>query len=405
MTPAERNRWALVIGGVALMALAATWVLWFLDNYERRERTVRGDASAEARGNPYLAAQRYLSRLGYGVASMRGRGRLKSPPDRIGTLLVHDAGPSLPAENEARLLDWVAGGGHLVLVPRRVVDPETTAGWNHLYQRFGVRLHRRVAEPGEEDEPEPEPVVPDEAPDLVTVEVPEGGAYRVAFDPALYLEDTAPEAQEVLAGERGAHMLGFEHGAGRVTVFSDNKFMLNERIGEHDHAWFVSDLVKDHDRAWFLTDTGMPPLTRMLWRHAPEASLSAILLGLLALWRAAVTHGPRLGAGTRVRRDLIEHLEAAAAFAWYRDPDRALLQRGRTALERQWRRRHPGLHRMDEVDRCAWIAARSGLTEDAVRRALLEPPRDEQSLIEHTVAQQKLAGALSPRTETIEERR
>lgn len=401
MTPADRNRLTLIIGGAVIIALAAVWTHWFLQNYDRRERLVRGDVAAKARRNPYLAAERYLSRLGYRVDSIRGRGRLKSPPAEKGALVVHDAGPSLTVQDETRLMNWVAEGGHLVLVPRRVFDAEAVSARNNLYERFGVRLHSRRPETAASGGG-PASVA---APDIVVAQREAAdGAHRVAFDPALYLEHTGPAAYRALSGEHGVHMLAFRNGTGRVTVFSDNGFMLNERIGEYDHAWFLSDLLGSHEQVWFLTDASMPPLTDMMWRYAPEATLSGILLALLWLWRAGTIHGPRLRGRSRGRRDITEHLEAVAAYAWYRDPSRELMHRSRLVVEQQWRRRYPKLNRMDESYRCAWIADRVDMKEEAVRRALYASPDDEQSLIDDTAVQQKLVRFLSQRTDPIEER-
>ena len=407
MTPADRNKWALVVAGLVLLALAGSGVYWFFDNYERREREVLSDPSREAVRNPYLAAERYLSRLGYEAETLRGRNRLKNPPAASGALVVHDAGPSLSPYEEEQLLNWVTGGGHLVLVPRRAWDEDTESSSNHLFDRFGVRLRHAANDSQSDDETGIEtPAVDGRRPVAIRRTDPASGSvqrYQVAFNPSRSLEDSSLVAEESVYGTRGIHMLAWTHGAGRLTVFSDNGFMLNDTIGDYDHAWFVSDLLQGHDRIWFLVDAAMPPLTSLMWRYIPEAVASAILLGLLWLWRAAATHGPRHRTRARVRRNVIEHLDAVAAFAWRHDR-RALIDRSRMLVETRWIRRHPRLNQLDEPSRCAWIAERTGLDPEHVRSALYASSTDEHSIIRSAALQQRLIGFLGGPADTVEEK-
>jgi len=389
MTPSARNRWMLLAGGLLLALLVAAWLLWFFQNFERAERNVRSGLSAEARRNAYLAAERYLARLGYGVEATRDRSWLKSPPESPGALVVSNPGPDLPPAAEQRLLDWVAVGGHLVLTPRRAWNADGGTGGHGIVERLGARLQRRPSRP--EETPEGTPAGPGDARGIVDVAAV-GTSADVAFDRALYLEDTAGAADRRIDGEHGAHLLSWRRGAGRITLLSDDGFMRNERIGLHDHAWFLSHLLRDQQQVWLLVDASVPPLTTWLWRQAPGMVVSVVLLGLIMLWRAARTHGPRLRAGDRVRRNIIEHLGAAAAYAWRRDRGRGLLDGSRQAVESVWNRRYPGLRQMARQDRCEWIAERTGLTRAEVAATMFEEPEDEQSLVRVSNLQQQLIG-------------
>lgn len=389
MATSASNRWILAFGASLLLALVGAWVYWFVQNFERGERTVRRGLSQEARGNPYLAAQRYLDRLGYAVETLRGREHLKTPPPYPGALVVSDPGPGLPPVEEAQLLDWVGAGGHLVLVPRRVWNEDTGSSGNGLLDRLGVRLHRRPYEPGDADGDEGGESRASR--EIVTVQTSAAGRpYLASFDGTRYLEDAGGTARWVLDGEHGAHVLRWKRDAGWITVLSDDGFLRNDRIGELDHAWLVSDLLQDHDQVWLLIDSSIPPLTTWLWRHAPQAVVSLGLLVILWLWRASLTHGPRRRPRHRVRRNIIEHLAAAAAFSWQRDGGRGLLDGSRACIAAAWKRRYPGLARMDQRARCEWIADQTGLPAEQVAKALYEPPVDEQTLIRSTAVQQQL---------------
>lgn len=393
MTPSARNRWTLLVGGGLFLVLVSAWIVWFLQNFERAERTVRSDMSTEARRNPYLAAERYLDRLGYTAETVRGREYLKAPPPYPGALVVSDPGPRLPPAEEGRLLDWVEAGGHMMLTPRRVWDDDTGTTGNGLLDRLGVRLHRRPIELDESDgsgEPAETATASDDTETIAVGTASDGAPNLVAFDKTLYLEDAAGTADWSVNGEHGAHALAWERGRGRITVLSGDRFMRNEQIGELDHAWFVSDLLKGHDQVWLLIDASVPPLGEWLWRHAPQAVVSFCLLVVVWLWYASRTHGPRRRPRHRVRRNILEHLGAAAAFSWQRDRGRDLLDGSRAAIETAWTRRHPKLEQMDRRARCEWIAQYTGLPVEEVAAALYEPPADEQGLIHVTDIQQRL---------------
>lgn len=389
MAPSASNRWVLLFGASLFLVLVGAWVYWFAQNFERSERTVRSGLSEEARRNPYLAAQRYLDRLGFGVETLRGREHLKAPPSYPGALVVSDPGPGLPPEEEARLLDWVGAGGHLVLFPRRVWNEDTGSSGNGLLDRLGARLHRRPYESGNTDDEGGED--PQGRREIITVHTTaDGRPYLASFDGTRYLEDAAGTARQSLAGAHGAHVLRWKRGTGWITVLSDDGFIRNDRIGDLDHAWLVSDLLQDHDQVWLLIDSSIPPLTAWLWRHAPQVVVSLGLLVLLWLWRASLTHGPRRRPRHRVRRNIIEHLAAAAAFSWQRDGGRELLDGSRACIETAWKRRHPALARLDQRGRCEWIADHTGLPAEQVAKALYEPAADEPALIHSTALQQQL---------------
>ncbi|MEW8385858.1 MAG: hypothetical protein AB2704_28695, partial [Candidatus Thiodiazotropha taylori] len=64
----DSSKTALLL--IALLAMLGTlgW-FWFEKNFERREKVVRSSMSMEARRNPMLAAEMFLSRLGLSVES------------------------------------------------------------------------------------------------------------------------------------------------------------------------------------------------------------------------------------------------------------------------------------------------------------------------------------------------
>src|SRR5262245_23310495 len=108
---------------VAALAIVGGAV-WFFNNFERVPDRERVGYQGEARRNSFLAAERLLDRMGVRVHHLKTPIELRELPTD-GTLILPARRNALaPAERE-RLLEWVAGGGHLIVEtePQRLPDP------------------------------------------------------------------------------------------------------------------------------------------------------------------------------------------------------------------------------------------------------------------------------------------
>ncbi|MCP4043059.1 MAG: DUF4350 domain-containing protein, partial [Gammaproteobacteria bacterium] len=349
-----KNRIALGMVGALLLAGVGWYIHWFLDNYERRYREVRIEISHLARRNPYLAADRFLNRIGVQAESISGRDQLLSLPEDGGTLLVNDFGANLPPEREKALLEWIGRGGHLIVAARKQWDVEEESSGDHLLDQFGVRLATDASP--EEDNQEPDV---DEAQNegvFSPVEVSFSdypGSLKVHFNARRVLEDSAGTATGSIGGAKGYHLLQYREGDGLLSVLSDIRFLTNDHIGEQDHALFLALLIGlEEERVWLLYSSNMPPLVTLLWRYAPHLVAMLVLLTFLALWRLTARTGPLLTGRSVARRNLLEHLEAAAAFAWRTDWASGMFKTSQSAIEQKWLRRHVSLGAMTRRERC-----------------------------------------------------
>lgn len=368
-----------------LLALSLLGGFWFAQHFERHSEQVRSGFSDAARRNPWLAAERFLQRLGMQVDSLSGREYLLAPPLESGVLLVRDLGPSLPPERQERLLEWVAAGSHLVVALARVPAADEP---NHaLLERFGVSLH------------EVELSDRADSADSVAVQLPGAGeSILVAFDPArsLHLNEMSADWQVPVAA--GYHLLRFRHGSGTITLLSDNRFLSNREIDAQDHALLLARLVNGAPRGWLLYSSQMPSLLELSWQHAPYLLVSGCLVLLVLLWRLTQHSGPLLTQTNPTRRDLLEHLQAAAEFLWQQDRASGLQGTTRRQAEKRWLRSHPLLGRLDQDARCEWLAERTGLTPQAIKQALYTEQIDERGLIQASAILQRLNAALHPET-------
>lgn len=374
------NRLLKILLPLALLALL-TWLgFWFSENYAWRSKEIRGGFSLEARRNPLLAAERFLQRLGRHSSSVSGRGVLHAPPQDQGLLLVRDLGPSLPPLREEALLEWVADGNELIFSLSHI--PAADSNTNSLLRRLGVRLIEIEKPQNELDKPKDDVVkVTDEIETL----------HLDLEKKRLLVLDEEREAGWSIGTDEGYYLLGFEWGKGAITVMSDLRFLENTRIDAHDHALFLSELVGESQHIWLVYDTQMPSLWNLIWQRAPYPVMIAGLLLLAALWRLGERSGPILQIGDNSRRDLLEHLQAAAEFVWHRGRGLALQRNCRKEVEQRWLGKHPALSRLTPYARSEWLAGKTGMPARLIFNSLYTDQIDERGLILASKVLQRLS--------------
>jgi hypothetical protein len=372
-----------VLVAILLLILLLAGGYWFAQNFERQSEEIRSGFSEAARRNPWLAAERFLQRLDIPVESLSGREYLLAPPAQIGVLLVRDLGPGLAPARQRELLEWVKAGGHLIVAAQRVPDEDEP---NHpLLERLGVTL--QSLESSEQTQ----------TPDPVRLMLPgERESLHVAFDQqrSLFVDETVPAWQ--VPAVSGFHLLRFDLGVGSITLLSDNQFFSNHEIDKHDHALLLARLAGDSPRVWLLYSSQMPSLLELIWKHASYLFVSVCLTLLAWLWWLTHRSGPVLVETRSQRRDLLEHLQAAAEFLWQQDRAEGLQDQTRSQLEKQWLRHHPQMVHLDRQSRCEWLAQRTGLDPQAIEQALYRRQTDERGLIRASAILQRLTLALHP---------
>jgi len=341
------------IAGTAALGLLT---IWFLVNFEWVPGKEWVGMSGEARRNPYLALERLAERMGmpaHEVRSLAGLAQL--PPD--GVLLLPQPRGELARRERARLLQWAANGGHLVIEaePARASDP--------LLDALGV--HRKSVRVTGPRKP-------------VEVEWP-GAAHALRADlpPWLVLEAKSP----LFAAEdpEDAKLLQLARGKGLVTVINDFSFLHNRAIGDQDHA----------ELGWRIVGTGAPAsvllvfnnperlsLTDWLRTNAPAVLVAAAALLLLWLWRVAPRFGPIAPDPERARRSLLDHLRASGRFLWNTGQRKQLAESAREMALRRVARIHPDFASLTARERAARLANSFGLAPEDVQRLLVpQAPR------------------------------
>lgn len=384
----EQRLVRLIVGGVLSIGTLLV-LIWFFNNFELTEREVTGGYSQEARRNPFLAAERFLARIGRDAASVSSSDLWRNRPASDDVLLVYRYMPPAGARRQQQLLEWIEGGGHLIVGADSTLrlgkkKDRKTPG---LLADLGVRVHERE-----------QFVLPGIA-TTARIEVEFDGMEApvgVTMSTRRYLEDTEDLASASVPLEDGYGLLQYEVGDGLVTVLADNTFLTNRQIGNEDHALALALLVgvEQEGKVWLVHDVVMPSLPDLGWQYASHALVALLCAVLLWLWKLGARLGPLLPPAQAPRRDISEHLAASATYLWRLDRAQALFRHNRQRIEQAWLGKHYVLRAMNLAERSAWIAARSGLTPRAVERALYAEYAAESDFIELSSYLQVLRTAL-----------
>lgn len=370
MTRRQRNAlWGLLaLLGVGLLVAA------FFATHERVSVERPTPPTAEARANPLHGLTLGLRAAGQAVV-LKGHVDLRgTPPPRRGTLVLLYPEAQVETDDDSwALLDWVDGGGRLVLpMPTGDAAPALS---NMLREALGVSALRGVAAEIE--------------------------CARLRLGPALidrlcgtpFAVDDAGDDAIVWPRATQARIARLPYGDGEVLLLSDLDALSNPRLamapvtGDADEdalglarreaqtrlmaqlagAWL------DGEAVWLLSHRG-GSLVAVLWREGWPV-LSGLSLALLAwlLW-ASQRLGPPVPTPPAHRRALMEHIEAAGQFAFRNDHGAALHAALREAVLDRLAQRH-ALSRLDDAALAHALADRSRLPREAIASALSLPPR------------------------------
>lgn len=368
--------------GFAIFALLVLIAAFVALNYEPVTEEVPVPASAEARRDRFLLAERLLRRLG---VETRRIGTLDSaeplPTDAL--LLVPSGRGAISRTGSERLLAFVAGGGHLL------VESEYPGNADPLLDAFGISRHeyrwqgddRWVGEGFDRADKRAE--YPAGWSGMVVVRpAADGPALRVLMTGDSDLRAQAPRWRA--ADRSGTRALQIAYGAGRVTAVNDLRFATNDELARADHAEFLWQLVRTGPARQVLIYRGHTEnLWQWLTRKAWAALIALAALIVLWLWQAMPRFGPRLPDPEPVRRRLLDHLAASGRFLWSRGQRARLAIAACRAAHLALLRRHPHLAGARPAEQAQFLVRRFGIAAAAAER-IVEPAlvRDPRELIE-----------------------
>lgn len=379
------RRWLLPLGIVLLVAIL---VGGFFALFERVTTTEPLPPSGEARYNPLYALGLAMKARGVAVRSHPSLDptALALGPDD--TLVLYTSPEAITEVQADRLLDWVRGGGHLVM-PGPGVGTQPGA----LPETFGLRAITPPPAPpkdGDEDSDE-DAFANDPRSDCTPLVARNPRAIEPAtstFKPGTPAS-ALPQAPR-LCGPRfitdiegfrlhaGDPQQGYRFGRlaldrGLVTVVSSLRFLGNDSLRQPAALELAEQVLAPRlgtGAMHLVYSADLPSLWRLLMEHGWRALLPALLaLAAWLLWRSQ-RFGPAIPAPTDNRRALLEHVQAAGEFAFRRGRMSALHSAVLAHFMRRLALRDPVLAALEGETLAAALAERFGLPQERVLRAL-----------------------------------
>jgi hypothetical protein len=362
------NRRMLIAPAVVLALGAAA--IWILGNLEAAPERVWVGYKGEARHNPWFAAERLLARMDMRVRQARSIPDLKSVP-ADGTLVLPRRLASINRDEQVKLLQWVEGGGHLLLEAEYAGQPDPILDALGVGRRsLGTtsRLKSRSDSGKEKKSADARRKVPryvvaklPDAPEPMQVEI------------GLWRSLEAKQARLSLTDAEATWLVHIERGAGRVTAMTDLSFAGIQSIRKRDHAeflWQVVRLAPSRTSVTFFHSPTKLSLWDWLRENAWAALSAAALLLAMWLWRIVPRFGPVAPDAEPARKRLLDHLRASGRFQWSSGGAQALAEAAREAALRKVARAHPDFTALGAHEREARLAEQFGLSPEGVRTVL-----------------------------------
>ncbi len=433
-----------------LLGFAGGWVWTHFERVSLREWV---GYSGEACSDRLYAARRLVERMGARARSLEAFDQVARLPARATLIVTANAG-ELARAQIASVLEWVRGGGHLLIEAQSAADQDHRDPARTKCDRggCGCQHHNLLAEfaivtseadaraaagvsddeqasddeemdgaaPSEEDdaanagdeegaaEATPQqPVTPPRPQQQALIDFPGRPATRVHFGSVATLRELKPKSTWRVEGDGGLLALRFPEGSGWVTVVSSLRPADNWNIDKNDHAdffWQLAALPDSATPAWtvaqprteivFVRHIEMPNLWTWLQRNAAPALILLGVLLLLLLWRVVVRFGPIEPAPVRGVRSLYQHLAASGRFLYRHGKQARLMSALREECMQQLFRAAPEARQMESAARLLIAAQLSGLAVRLLTEAFSATPRNAHEFLATTRTLAQLRASL-----------
>ncbi len=390
----DRRIVALLLIGLCVIFIVLG-AKWFNNNFDYKDVEKHNGYSATAKRNKFLAAEYYLRELGHDVESDSNRARLLEEQLNYQTILINNYGPKLSQTHFKKLKTWIENGGHLIftvnefqyVADENEEDNYTDHGFRHnqLLEEYGIQARytnfsKDLSYPT------------DNKPTSYALNT--NTNVNIYFQPDRQLIDSYDIASYSLSSRFGAHLLQFDIEKGKLTVLSDNMFLSNEHIGEHDHAFLMSYLNKEisstGQKILLLFNNQSDSIFSLIWKNGKQACIAFIALLILFLWSLRNRFGPILPNNSYSNRSIIEHLNAIGKFSWRQDHAIHLLNHSRIACENSLLKRYPTLKQMSTQERLEHISNILDIEPDKIHSALYYQPTSTNEFITSSHHLQKI---------------
>lgn len=378
--------WSLLLGALVLFGVPLT--ILYLRTHERVTETIRLPPQGEAAYNPLYVLGQALRVDGIDVHS---RPRLELQQMALGpndTVVLLQDSSELPPPVASALLDWVDGGGHLLVRTPPPAEDDAGSTQGPLLDRLGVDslFQRSDCQPFHVDD------------DPGHVEFCGGRRFTLGFA-------ANAQAEHRWGTDRDLVFARLRHGQGKVSVLADMEFMRSEvdspaaRLGSagggpsdglHDASHrdltrYLLDPNYGKGAVWLVYASRPPSLwSRMFYQGWPL--WAPLLLALLGwLWGRSQRFGSLLPSPVLERRSLLEHVRASGELLLRFGHGARLYEAVLALFLHRLRLRAPVAAALDGAPRDQAIAELLKWPQGRVASALTPPPPHDSSALRERI--------------------
>ncbi len=361
----------LALGIIALVALLAAGFAWWNRNYERAEEWVDLPRTGEAQRNPL-----YVLKLALIADGVKAQARPRLQRELVAlrardTVLLYNDPRTLTNADVKALLDWVEGGGHLLVrtPPPGPLDVDAPIA---LLDEMGIAVRNEG----------PECAGLDVSGEDGHVEFCNGRRFDLT-------EDAPPSTLQWGDDARGNVFVRMPHGDGVVDVVGEFDFLANDGLKDAPHIALTRQLLEPNYRAGtvhLIYAAQVPSFWMTLLRESWMAWVPLLLALLAWLWRRMQRFGPLVPTPAAERRSLLEHITASGEHVYRYGYAHLLHQATRNAFLARLRRRDAQAAALDGDAQAAMLAERFGMTPSEIRDALATPIARDHAAFRSRVA-------------------
>ena len=357
----------VIYTAVLVLGLATLAAIWFFNTYEQVDNDVWMGPSPAARANPYLAALRFMGRMGFAAHTIERPSDLDQLPAGA-TLILPARRAMVTPERAQTLLRWAHSGGHLI------IEPEPGKSRDLLLDALDIgRAQTQTRKPAA----------------TMTIETEDANRQlQVSSGSFDTLELRRAAADLVVADAGGVRIASLRHGAGRISVITGFRRFTNRAIGMHDNAellWRILTLAPSNPKVLLLRAPQTSPLLQWLLAHALEVIITSLVLLTLWIGRVAPRFGPLRPALEPERRQLLEHIRACGRYRWANAGSASLLEAAREICHNRIARMRPRLALLANDQRYRSLANELAVSERDIAYAFEETPHGARDFV-HAVA-------------------
>lgn len=374
------NKKVIITLCLILLAMIALMYVSFRTLFVKYEHEITSRPSIKAIKNPFLAAERFLIKIGRNVESLSNRSLLITLPSENDLIILNRLGGNLSSDREEALINWIKKGGYLVVTADKIWDKALLKTGNNLLDRFHIRPEIKKGGDYKKES-------------ILEIGLGDNkNTAKVSFLTNQFIVQENNITERRYGGNNGDHFLQIGLGKGKLIILSDNNFLMNRNIDDNEHAYFLANLTQNRSKTWLIYSNNMPSLFSLIWENASMFVVCLAVLVLLCILRLNLKSGPMLPEINNNRRNLMEHLEASGNYLFKLNRGKEMLEINQKSTERFLKEKMFFTSTATNSEKSSAIEKKVNLPAEIIHYSLFKSEiEDEQDFINKSEVLQYLA--------------